>query len=67
MSYSKPPPARLTISDQIRSLKPGHDMLLPKANLASVRSLICRVKKGKRRMRYVCATDIDGVWVWRLA
>ena len=65
MSYTKPPPLR--ISDRLRDMDPQTDILLRDANLQSIRSLISRIKRGKRRMRYACAVDIGGIRVWRLS
>ncbi len=62
MSYSKEPP--MTISERIRGMKPKSDILLPKANLGSVRTLLTRF--GGRE-KYTCAREGRNIRIWRLA
>lgn len=67
MTYSVPPPAKVSIREEIEAMKPETDKHFPNATPGTIKVIVSRVRKkfGKARAYMTAKTDEGGARVWR--
>jgi hypothetical protein len=64
MAYSVPPPVRPVFTKEIEAMKPKTDRLFD-ATMASIKSIVSRVRAKFPSREYLTRAESNGVRVWR--